>query len=131
MNSSFLKRRVERSNRAEHVCADVFAARRTFAELPEEFEEPVVRRRQLGRDRVPGIPQVQRHVEQAGDQVVCSLLKRVPITMSQAGEGKTATVCLLRQVQRWNPWFGHAHIVLRGSEVKTRAAVSRQGPNQA
>ena len=79
-------------------------------------------------DRVPGAPQVQRHVEQASDQVVRSLLQRVPITMSQAGERETATVRLLREVERWNPRFRHAHIVLPGSEGKTRAvAPSRPG----
>ena len=107
--------------------ADVLAACRTLAKLPKEFEEPVIRRRQLGRDRVPSAPQVQRHVEQASDQVVRSLLQRVPITMSQAGEGETATVCLLREVERWNPRFRHAHIVLPGSEGKTRAATLTAG----
>jgi hypothetical protein len=48
--------------------------------------------------------------------------------MSQAGERETATVRLLREVERWNPRFRHAHIVLPGSEGKTRAvAPSRPG----
>src|SRR6185437_2481597 len=90
----------------------------TLAELPEELEELVIRRRQLGRDRVPGAAQVQRHVEQASDQVVCGLLQRVTIAVSQAGERETTAVCLLGEVERWNPWFSHARIVLRGSEGK-------------
>jgi hypothetical protein len=47
-------------------------------------------------------------------------LKRVPVTMSQTGERETAALCLLRKVERWNPRFRHAPIVLRGSEVTSR-----------
>jgi hypothetical protein len=38
--------------------------------------------------------------------------------MSQTRERETAAVCLLREVERWNPRFRHAHSVLRGSEVE-------------
>lgn len=119
-----LSGRIERRDRTEHVLPYVLAATHTLTQLPDEVHQPVIGRGQLRRGRKAGGADIEDDVEQTSDQVVCSFLQRVPVTMRQPGESETAaTAAALAQVERWNPRFRHAHSLLCTSEGKTSESV--------
>jgi hypothetical protein len=103
--------RVWSSDRAQHTLANVLTTRDALAKLPDERQQPVIGRRQLRRKTKPRRANAHHDVQKASDQVIRSLLKRGPITMSQIRERETATAASIAQVERWNPRFRHNHTV--------------------